>query len=350
MKTLTWEKNTLILLDQTKLPTQEEYLQCSSWRQVEEAIKVLAVRGAPAIGVAAAYAVVLAALELKKETDFRQRLADVIITLDKARPTAVNLHWALERMNHVIQEHNDVSVETLIEALEDEAKFIHAEDVDVNKRIGRFGAKALMARIRRDKLIVLTHCNAGALATADIGTALGVIRNLHDKGQIANVFADETRPLLQGARLTATELQADKIPVTLITDNMAAWVMKTRQVDAVIVGADRITANGDTANKIGTYGVALAAKVHGIPFFVAAPISTFDLSMKSGEEIPIEERNHDEVRNIQGVQTALKNTPVFNPAFDVTPHEYITAIITQDGVIDHPDTLSIAEFFRNREE
>ena len=159
----------------------------------------------------------------------------------------------------------------------------------------------------------LTHCNAGALATADIGTALGVIRNLHDKGRIANVFADETRPLLQGARLTATELQADKIPVTLITDNMAAWVMKTRQVDAVIVGADRITANGDTANKIGTYGVALAAKVHGIPFFVAAPISTFDLSMKSGEEIPIEERNHDEVRNIQGVQTALKNTPVFNP-------------------------------------
>lgn len=350
MKTLTWEKNTLILLDQTKLPTQEEYLQCSSWRQVEEAIKVLAVRGAPAIGVAAAYAVVLAALELKKEADFRQKLADVIMTLDKARPTAFNLHWALERMHQVVQKHNDVSVETLIKALEDEAKFIHAEDVDVNKRIGRFGAEALMARSRRDKLIVLTHCNAGALATADIGTALGVIRNLHDKGRIANVFADETRPLLQGARLTTTELQADKIPVTLITDNMAAWVMKTRQVDAVIVGADRITANGDTANKIGTYGVALAAKVHGIPFFVAAPISTFDLSMKSGEEIPIEERNHDEVRNIQGVQTALKNTPVFNPAFDVTPHEYITAIITQDGVIDHPDTLSIAEFFRNREE
>ena len=340
MKTLTWEKNTLILLDQTKLPTQEEYLQCSSWRQVEEAIKVLAVRGAPAIGVAAAYAVVLAALELKKEADFRQKLADVIMTLDKARPTAVNLHWALERMNQVVQKHNDVSVETLIKALEDEAKFIHAEDVDVNRRIGQFGAEALMARSRRDKLIVLTHCNAGALATADIGTALGVIRNLHDKGRIANVFADETRPLLQGARLTATELQADKIPVTLITDNMAAWVMKTRQVDAVIVGADRITANG----------VALAAKVHGIPFFVAAPISTFDLSMKSGEEIPIEERNHDEVRNIQGVQTALNNTPVFNPAFDVTPHEYITAIITQDGVIDHPDTLSIAEFFRNREE
>ena len=214
MKTLTWEKNTLILLDQTKLPTQEEYLQCSSWRQVEEAIKVLAVRGAPAIGVAAAYAVVLAALELKKEADFRQKLADVIMTLDKARPTAVNLHWALERMNQVVQKHNDVSIETLIKALEDEAKFIYAEDVDVNKRIGRFGAKALMARIRRDKLIVLTHCNAGALATADIGTALGVIRNLHDKGRIANVFADETRPLLQGARLTATELQADKIPVT----------------------------------------------------------------------------------------------------------------------------------------
>ena len=194
MKTLSWEKNKLILLDQTKLPTQEEYLQCSSWRQVEEAIKVLAVRGAPAIGVAAAYAVVLAALELKKEIDFRQKLADVIITLDKARPTAVNLHWALERMNHVIQEHRDASVETLIEALEDEAKFIYAEDVDVNKCISRFGAEALIARIRKDKFTVLTHCNAGALATADIGTALGVIRNLHGKGRIANVFADETRP------------------------------------------------------------------------------------------------------------------------------------------------------------
>ena len=202
MKTLAWEKNTLILLDQTKLPTQEEYLQCSSWRQVEEAIKVLAVRGAPAIGVAAAYAVVLAALELKKEADFRQKLADVIMTLDKARPTAVNLHWALERMNQVVQKHNDVSVEILIKALEDEAKFIHAEDVDVNKCIGRFGAEALIARSRKDKFTVLTHCNAGALATADIGTALGVIRNLHGKGRIANVFADETRPLLQGARLT----------------------------------------------------------------------------------------------------------------------------------------------------
>lgn len=349
MKTLCWKNGQLILLDQTKLPLEESYITCTTWQDVYDAISILAVRGAPAIGIAAAYGVVLAGNTIAKvnptlsTTAFLQQLHDCCKKLDASRPTAVNLHWALEKMHSRANELAQQSVSNILTALETLAIQLHQEDIAINTAMASYGADEL-AKIGRP-LTILTHCNAGALATAGVGTALGVIRMLHKRGLIKMVYADETRPLLQGARLTAFELMADHIPVTLITDNMAAWVMKTKGVDAVIVGADRIAHNGDTANKIGTYGVSILAKEHHIPFYVAAPISTFDISLASGAEIPIEERNYDEVRQFYGTATALPDTPVFNPAFDVTPHENIEGIFTEKGTILHPNDEKVQIFF-----
>lgn len=348
MDTLRWEQGQLLLLDQTKLPLTTAYVTCTTWQDVRDAIAILAVRGAPAIGVAAAYGVVLGAKALAPthtvaDAAFLQALDAVGQGLDDARPTAVNLHWAVERMKKAAHEEAGKPVAEVCETLLSLAQTMYDEDIQINTAMSEYGA-AELAKLGKP-LTILTHCNAGALATAGVGTALGVIRALHKRGLIKMVYADETRPLLQGARLTAFELMADGIPVTLITDNMAGWVMKTKGIDAVIVGADRITHNGDTANKIGTYSVSILAKHHGVPFYVAAPTSTFDVSLATGDEIPIEERNHDEVRTIQGVATALPNTPVFNPAFDVTPHEHIAAIFTEKGTIHHPDDEAVAALF-----
>ena len=349
METLYWQDHTLYLLDQTKLPSQETYLACSHWQDVRDAIRCRASRGAPAIGVAAAFGIVLAARQAEAAVQDKKSFMDALTLMGReladARPTAVNLHWAVERMlknAKVYLIEHDIK-KTIVE-LEGLARLIRDEDIETNRRMAAYGAEEL-ARAGKP-LTILTHCNAGALATAGIGTALGVVRALHERGIVKMVYADETRPVLQGARLTVTELMADHIPVTLITDNMAAWVMRTKGVDAVIVGADRIAANGDTANKIGTYGVALLARAHGIPFYIAAPVSTFDLTRPTGQEIPIEERPHGEVRSCGGMQTALSSVPVFNPAFDVTPHEYITGIITERGVLHHPDTRVLSSFFR----
>lgn len=349
MKTICWKNSQLILLDQTKLPLKEVYITCTTWQDVYEAISILAVRGAPAIGIAAAYGVVLAAQTISKTepaistTSFLQQVKSCCQQLDAARPTAVNLHWALEKMQDKAFSLSKHSVADIINALETLAVHLHREDVKINTAMSLHGADEL-AKLGRP-LTILTHCNAGALATAGVGTALGVIRMLHKRGLVKMVYADETRPLLQGARLTAFELMADHIPVTLITDNMAGWVMKTKGIDAVIVGADRIAHNGDTANKIGTYSVSILAKEHHIPFYVAAPISTFDISLASGADIPIEERNHDEVRQFCGTATALPDTNVFNPAFDVTPHENIQGIFTEKGTILHPDDEQVQTFF-----
>jgi methylthioribose-1-phosphate isomerase len=353
METLYWKNHKLYLLDQTKLPLEQLYLECTHWQEVRDAISILAVRGAPAIGVAAAYGMVLAAIELVHQDthmtreNFIAKMTVISAELDAARPTAVNLHWALNRLMKTINNSNASTVSSIVDTVEMLACTMQKEDVAINSAISEFGAKLLAQKAK--PLRILTHCNAGALATAGIGTALGVIRSLHRLGLIEMVYADETRPLLQGARLTATELQTDGIPVTLITDSMAAWVMKTKEIDAVIVGADRIAVNGDTANKIGTYGISLLARSHGIPFYVAAPVSTFDLSLASGEGIPIEERPAEEIRKIKDVALALPEINVFNPAFDVTPHENITAIFTELGVIVKPDKNIITNFYKEKE-
>ncbi|MBC9783370.1 S-methyl-5-thioribose-1-phosphate isomerase [Heliobacillus mobilis] len=333
MDTLRWQEDHLLLLDQTKLPLVEEYIECWDHHVLGEAIKKLRVRGAPAIGAAAAFGVALAALNYQGEDpqELEAEIKQAVDDLAKTRPTAVNLFWALKRMQAKAEAHRGATVEDLKHILLEEAKTISEEDRAMNERMGQFGVELIP-----EGAGILTHCNAGALATAGFGTALGVIRAAHHAGKEVSVFADETRPLLQGARLTAWELMQDGIPVTLITDSMAAYVMKQNLVDLVIVGADRITANGDVANKIGTYGVALAAKAHGIPFYVAAPVSTFDLSLKTGAEIPIEERDPEEVRGFGDAVTAPPGVHVYNPAFDVTPAELVTAFITDRGIFRPP--------------
>ncbi|MBM7867053.1 S-methyl-5-thioribose-1-phosphate isomerase [Heliobacterium gestii] len=333
MDTMRWQDDHLLLLDQTKLPLVEEYIECWDHIILCDAIKKLKVRGAPAIGAAAAFGVALAALNYTGEDpgEFEAEVKQAIIDLGKTRPTAVNLFWALRRMAAVLADIRTYSVKQQQERLLAEAKAIFDEDRAMNEQMGQYGLELIP-----ESAGILTHCNAGALATAGYGTALGVIRAAHHAGKEISVFADETRPLLQGARLTAWELMQDGISVTLITDSMAAYVMKQKLVDLVIVGADRITANGDVANKIGTYGVALAAKAHGIPFYVAAPASTFDLSLATGQEIPIEERDAEEVRRVGESITAPPGVPVYNPAFDVTPAELVTAFITDRGVFRPP--------------
>lgn len=337
--TLQWKDKCLSILNQTLLPNQVEYIECHDYRIVAEAIKRLEVRGAPAIGVAAAFGIVLGAQEFSSSQYFWTGLLNVSEQLGQTRPTAVNLFWAIERMMAVASRYDQNSeIADVVLALEQEAIAIAEEDVAINTKIAHYGAALFDTPVA-----VLTHCNAGALATAGIGTALGVIRQAFSDGNITKVFADETRPLLQGARLSAWELVEDQIPVTLITDNMAGWVMKKNMVQAVIVGADRITLNGDVANKIGTYSVAVLAKEHNIPFYVAAPVSTFDFTMESGFDIPIEERAATEVTHFAGVRTAPEGVDVFNPAFDVTPNAFVTGIITEYGVLREPYREAIIE-------
>lgn len=333
--TMKWQNGILELLDQTKLPVNIEYINCTDYHMVADAIKRLVVRGAPAIGAAAGFGMVLAAQEFADfgRADFLSAMAKADAELRKTRPTAVNLFWALDRMKSRL---GSYKTDDIISALEKEAIAIADDDKKINAAMAKHGAALF-----NEPVSILTHCNAGALATVAIGTALGVIRKVHSDGNLLRVYADETRPLLQGARLTAFELASDNIPVTLITDNMAGWVMKNKMVGAVIVGADRIAANGDTANKIGTYSVAVLAKRHNIPFYIAAPVSTFDFTLGSGDEIPIEERSADEVTHVFGVQTAPLDIDVYNPAFDVTPHELISGIITEYGVLSGDYTATI---------
>jgi methylthioribose-1-phosphate isomerase len=339
---LEWKDNALYLIDQTALPHEKRYVKCRTYKDVARAIKDMIVRGAPAIGVTAAYGLVLGAAEYEGDNvqDFLNHIEVVAKQLRETRPTAVNLFWAIQRMLDVACVNRDKGVDALRDILLKEANSMAQEDVEINRKIGCWGQKLL-----KDGDVVLTHCNAGALATVGYGTALGVIRAAHEAGKNISVFADETRPYLQGARLTAWELMEDGIPVTLITDNMAGYFMKKGTITAVIVGADRIAANGDVANKIGTYSIAVLAKENNIPFYVAAPVSTLDLSLESGEHIPIEERNEREVTHIGRIRIAPYGVNVANPAFDVTPHTYVTSIITELGIVCPPYNQSLKKLF-----
>jgi len=330
VKTIEWKKDRVIMLDQRVLPHREVYRVCRDYNQVAAAIRQMVIRGAPAIGVAAAMGVALGAIKAPAKT-FDRSFERILVTLGKTRPTAVNLFWALQRMRRVYLGHRSQGVDTVKRALKIEAQKIYKEDIAANRRLGKHG----VALLRHAKHI-MTHCNAGALATAGYGTALGVLRALKESGSVFDVFVNETRPFLQGARLTAWELKKEKIPATLITDNMAGSLMQNGKVDAIVVGCDRVAANGDVANKIGTYTLAVLARRHGIPFYVAGPTSSIDVDCASGKDIPIEQRDPKEVSHIFGKALAPKGTRVFNPAFDVTSQELITAIITEKGVINPP--------------
>jgi methylthioribose-1-phosphate isomerase len=341
LPTIAWDGDDILMIDQRKLPGREIYVRCRTGNEVAKAISTMVIRGAPAIGVAAAMGLALGARRSTATgtkqfaVDF-QRLAD---TLAATRPTAVNLFWAIERMKQALATGVQAGegVVELVTRLRQEADRIHDDDLESCRAIGRHGATLVP-----DDAHILTHCNAGALATAGYGTALGVVRGAVDAGKRVAVYADETRPFLQGARLTAWELVKDGIPTTVITDNMAAAIMARERVDLVVVGADRIAANGDAANKIGTYGLAIAAHAHGIPFYVAAPWSTIDLATPTGAEIPIEERNAKEVTHMAGTQVTPAGALVRNPSFDVTPHRYITAIVTERGILRPPYLEALA--------
>jgi methylthioribose-1-phosphate isomerase len=335
-----WAEGRFELLDQTRLPVEEVWLDCETPEAVADAIRRLAVRGAPAIGVAAGYGLVLGIRTVRDSGELRDRFDEVSELLGRTRPTAVNLRWALDRGREVFERHVDQGPEAVTAALLDWAHRLHAEDVEVNRRIGDHGA-ALFSQGAR----VLTHCNAGALATAGYGTALGVIQSAWRDGKVGMVWVDETRPLLQGARLTSWELKKLGIPFRLVTDNSAGALMSQGLVDRIVVGADRIAANGDTANKIGTYTVAVLAHRHGVPFYVAAPLSTIDRATPTGAQIPIEQRQSIEVTEVFGTRVAPEETEAVNFAFDVTPHDLITAIITEAGVLEPPYTESIAAAF-----
>jgi methylthioribose-1-phosphate isomerase len=339
LPTITWDNNRVILIDQRLLPAEEVYLECLDHIQVAEAIEGMAIRGAPAIGVAASYGVALGVLKLGESDDLDGEFERILTRLRDTRPTARNLFWALERMKQTYDEHKHLILPELKQKLIQEAIAIDKQDVETNKKIGFWGRELIL-----DGQNILTHCNAGALATAGYGTALGVIRAASEQGKKIHVFADETRPLLQGARLTCWELDRDDVPVVLITDNMAGYMMKKGQISAVITGADRIAQNGDTANKIGTYSVAVLAKEHGLPFYVAAPLNTIDFNLADGDAIPIEERNPEEVKKLAGQFITVPDIEVHNPAFDVTPAEYITAIITEKGIAKPPFEISLASF------
>jgi len=327
-KPIEWLGDRVRILDQTRLPQEEVYLELDNYRDLASAIRELKVRGAPAIGVAGAYAVALGALQIEARTkgEFLESLRGVVDAIGATRPTARNLFWALEHMRRVAQAIEDVAQTKA--ALVDEAMKIHAEEETATRKLSQFGAELI-----KDGFTILTHCNAGPLATAGYGTALGIIIRAKEQGKRVKVLATETRPLLQGARLTTWELKKAGIPVMLITDSMAGYFMRRGEVGCVIVGADRIAANGDTANKIGTYTLAVLARENNIPFYVAAPTTTIDPALSSGEEIPIEQRNAEEVTHIHGSAIAPEGIAAANPAFDITPHRYISAIITEKGVI-----------------
>jgi methylthioribose-1-phosphate isomerase len=335
-----WRGDRVIILDQTLLPREETYLEYKDYRDVCAAIKELKVRGAPAIGIAGAYAAALGALktDAAERAVFLKKVQSIINVIAATRPTARNLFFALERMKKAAETGENAA--GIKKALVAEAVKIHEEEADATRRLSRFGAKLL-----KNNWTVLTHCNTGPLATSGSGTALGAIIAAHNKGKNIEVLADETRPLLQGARLTTWELKKADVPVTLITDNMAGSFMRRGKVNCVITGADRIAANGDAANKIGTYMLAVLAKENNIPFYIAAPTSTIDLELKTGDEIPIEERQADEVTHIQGVPIAPAGASAVNPAFDVTPNKYITAIITEKGIIKAPYAEAIKKLF-----
>lgn len=335
MDAIRWEHGTLYLLDQTRLPAEERWLAYTDYREAARAIQTMVVRGAPAIGITAAYAMVLAAKENACKGDFPAGMAQAKAVLAASRPTAVNLFWALDRMEQCWQ-----AFGPNLPRLEAEALAIHREDVEMNRAMGRAGAELLPDGAR-----ILTHCNAGALATGGYGTALGIIRAAHAQGKVSMVYADETRPLLQGARLTAYELVKDHIPVTLICDDMAGYLMAQGKVDLVIVGCDRMAANGDFANKIGTYSLAVLARHHGIPFYTALPSSTIDMSIPDGGHIPVEQRDGDEVACFAGVRTGPAGVETWNPSFDVTPHELLTAAITERGVLCPPFDRGLAQWF-----
>ncbi|HOW85788.1 MAG TPA: S-methyl-5-thioribose-1-phosphate isomerase [Candidatus Aminicenantes bacterium] len=340
LPTIAWRGRSLVMIDQRKLPGQETYVRCRTYIQVAQAIEKMVVRGAPAIGIAAAYGLVLGMMAARAETgrSLEHDFEKVYRRLERTRPTARNLFWALERMKAVYERTRGDGLRAIRAALLEEAKAIENEDAETNRDIGRHGQALL-----RDGMTVLTHCNAGALATAAYGTALGIIRAAAAEGKRIRVFADETRPFLQGARLTVWELDRDGIQVVLITDGMAGWFMRRGEIQAVVVGADRIARNGDTANKIGTYSVAVLARENGIPFYVAAPESTIDRTLPDGGGIPIEERNPDEVRQVGGRLLTLPCAEVRNPAFDVTPARYITAIVTERGVRRPPYEKSLKD-------
>ncbi len=340
IKTLEWTDAGVVMIDQRLLPTEEVYPVFKTYEEVAYAIKELVVRGAPAIGVSAAMGVALGARDIASDdpAEFEKQFQHICAVLAATRPTAVNLFWAIERMQTLYSKlkSEGFSLTDIRLKLIEEAKSMHGEDIAINKKMGSFGADLIP-----DNATVLTHCNAGALATAGYGTALGVIRAAVEAGKKVAVYADETRPFLQGARLTAWELHHDNIPVTLITDNMAGHFMKAGKIDCIVVGADRIAANGDVANKIGTYSVAVLAKENNIPFYVAAPISTIDLRTINGDGIPIEERTALEVTHIKGAQLAPDGISIANPAFDVTPNRYVAGIITERGVARAPFVESL---------
>jgi methylthioribose-1-phosphate isomerase len=338
IKTLEWTDDGVRFIDQTKLPTEEVYVTCADYEEVANAIRTMIVRGAPAIGVAAAMGVALGVRDSEADhvSELRREFEQICDTIAETRPTAVNLFWAIQRMKDKFEAISELPVPQIKQVLITEAQRMYLEDIAACEAMGRNGAVLLPSAAT-----VLTHCNAGALATCGYGTALGVIRAAVESGKKIQVYADETRPFLQGARLTAWELVKDNIPTTLISDNMAGAMMRQGKIGAVIVGADRIAANGDVANKIGTYTVAVLAKEHGIPFYVAAPWSTIDMETPDGSKIPIEQRSSREVTHLAGKQIAPDGVKVENPAFDVTPNQYVTAIITERGVAKSPYSESL---------
>jgi methylthioribose-1-phosphate isomerase len=338
VETIQWTSDGVVMIDQTRLPREQSYVTCTTYEEVADAIRSMVIRGAPAIGVAAAMGIALGVAQANG-SDLDAQFEKVCDALARTRPTAVNLFWAIDRMRRVFAESRGLPLPQLRQRLIAEAQQIRLEDIAINQAIGRHGAPLVP-----DGKTVLTHCNAGALATAGYGTALGVIRAAISAGKKIDVFADETRPFLQGSRLTVWELQQDGIPATLITDNMAGHFLKSGRIGCVVVGADRIAANGDVANKIGTYSLAVLARENGIPFFVAAPISTLDLTLASGDDIPIEQRAASEVTHVFGVPVAPEGTLVQNPAFDVTPNRYVSAIITERGVARAPYGESLRAF------
>ncbi len=347
IKTVEWTDAGVRFIDQTKLPTEETYVTCKTYEEVADAIRTMIVRGAPAIGVTAAMGVALGVRDsqAKDLVGLRCDLARISDVLAATRPTAVNLFWGIRRIRNKFEEVSSQPIAQIKQAVVAEAQRMLVEDIAANQAMGKHGAVLLPASGG-----ILTHCNAGALATCGYGTALGVIRAAIDSGKKLQVFADETRPFLQGSRLTAWELMKDQIPTTVISDNMAGAMMRQGKIDAVVVGADRIAANGDVANKIGTYSVAILAKEHGIPFYVAAPFSTVDMETADGDGIPIEQRSPREVTHMQGRQVTPDGVGIENPAFDVTPHKYVTAIITERGVARAPYSESLRELAQARVE